>query len=195
MAGDWSSVCGFCQIVKDKVHALKSISFSEMLRECQRSTQEFMRSPLFAVDRDCQLLISGFDPNPRIVEASILQGKPKVELKASFGSIGWGANVASTLLSLREHHADMPLPYVAYLAYEAKRTAEKTGEVGEFTTLMIQSRGSEDYSDRAYLRIMNSLGKAHLEAIYSVLWKVPFAEVPELTPDFFHNLRAKQSLE
>jgi hypothetical protein len=83
----------------------------------------------------------------------------------------------------------MPLPYVAYLVYEAKRCSEKTGLVGKFTTLITHAPNVNNIKDKAYLKIMNELGKAHLEAVYAGLWNVPFAKLPELTPDFFHDLK------
>jgi len=194
MAGDWSSVRSLCSILKDRVQALTRLDSSEAARESQKAISQFLKSPLFDLDKDSQLLLSGFDGDiPCILEVSIMQGKSKVELKDSFGTIGWGGGVATTLLTLREHNAGMPLSYVAYLTYEAKRCAEKTGFVGRFTTLMTHAPNVKDIKDRAYLRIMNNLGEAHLEAVYAALWKVPFATIPDLTPDFFDDLKGKQS--
>jgi hypothetical protein len=127
-----------------------------------------------------------------IYAVSISDGNTRIELKDDLGVIGWGYTIASALLTLRECHRKLRLPYTAYLAYEAKRASEKTGFVGQFTALLIQAPGA-DIKDRAYLKIMSETGKAHLEAVYSGLWKIPFVTIPELTANFFLNLTEKQS--
>jgi hypothetical protein len=86
-----------------------------------------------------------------IYAVSISDGNTRIELKDDLGVIGWGYTIASALLTLRECHRKLRLPYTAYLAYEAKRASEKTGFVGQFTALLIQAPGA-DIKDRAYLK-------------------------------------------
>jgi hypothetical protein len=194
MAGNWSSVRAFCSILKDRIQHLKNPIFSNVVRESKGAINQFLKSPLFDPQENNQLLLSGFeDGSARIIEVSILRGKPKIDSKDSCGVIGSGANIAFTLLSLREHHINMPLSYVAYLVYEAKRCSEKTGYVGQFTTLMVQKPNVNDIKDKAYLRIMNSFGREHLETVYAGLRSIPFAKIPDLDPDFFIDLKEKQS--
>jgi hypothetical protein len=194
MAGNWSSVRAFCSILKERIQRVKNPIFSDVARESKGAINQFLKSPLFDPQENNQLLLSGFeDGSARILEVSIFQGKPKIESKDSCGVIGSGANIAFTLLSLREHHSNMTLPYVAYLVYEAKKASEKSGYVGQFTTLAVQIPNVNDLKDRAYLKLMNNFGKAHLETVYAGLWGIPFATIPDLTPDFFIDLKGQQS--
>lgn len=194
MVGDWSLVRSLRSILKDRIQNLGRVNFSDVVRESQNSVNQFLKSPLYDSDKECQLLLSGFDgSDPHILEVSIFHGKPKIESKDSFGAIGWGGNVAVTLLSLREHQSDMPLAYVAYLVYEAKRGSEKTGLVGPVTIISVQYPNISDIKDRAYMKIMGEAGLAQLEAYYRGLWRVPLITMPDLTPELFINTTKPQS--
>jgi hypothetical protein len=170
------------------------MDFAELLKQSKKSLAEFSQSALFDPLRNCQLLVSGFDNEfPYIIEVSILEGKRKVDVKDSFGAIGWGANVAFILLGQREHQADMSLTYASYLVYEAKRCSEKTGAVGAFTAMAVQHPNVSDFKDRAYVEFVNDKGISQLEAYYRSFWKVPFIEFPELKPEFFTSPKGSQS--
>lgn len=194
LAGDWSSAIGLNSILKERIQALPSVRMADLFTESESTVKRFMKSPLYDSKKEVQLLVSGFDNDmPHILEISIIQGTKKVELKHSFGVVGWGATIAATLLTLREHNEFMPLSYVAYLVYEAKRGSEKTGFVGRFTTLVVQSPNISDFKDKAYVQIMGEAGLAQLEAYYRGLWKIPFATLPDLTPEMFLNTKEPQS--
>lgn len=194
MAGDWSSAIGLNSTLKERIRTLSSVETADVLKESEAAVKQFMKSPLYDSNKEVQLLLSGFeDTTPCIVEISIIQGNKKVELKHSFGVVGWGTTIAATLLTLREHNESMPLAYVAYLVYEAKRASEKTGFVGRFTTLVVQSPNISDFKDKAYVKIMGEAGLAQLEAYYRGLWKIPVARFPDLTPEMFLNSKEPQS--
>jgi hypothetical protein len=193
LAGDWSSALGLNSILKERIQALPTLKIADLLRESQAAVRQFMKSPLYDSSKEVQLLLSGFEDSiPRILEVSIFKGKRRVDLKDSFGAIGWGGNVALTLLSLREHQSDMPLAYVAYLVYEAKRGSEKTGLVGPVTIITVQYPNISDIKDRAYVKIMGEAGLAQLEAYYRGLWKIPLITFPKLTDDMFINTKKPQ---
>jgi hypothetical protein len=192
MAGDWSSVRELCSILKKKIQALNKPKLGQIAEACQLSMDEVLLSPLFDVEKGSLLLVTGFENGlPKILEASLYEGKPKLIFKDSFGAIGWGGTIASVLLSLREHNIGIPLPYAAYLAYEAKRASEKTGAVGAITTLMIQAPPAWNDEQRVWVKIFSEQGKANLESLYRTLWKVPLMEFPDFTDDCFINLKGR----
>jgi len=194
MAGEWSGCMKLCDILKGRIQGLTKAGAGDIEHEGNTSIADFMKSPLYQTEAEYQVLLSGFESNlPFIYTISISQGTPKIESKQNFGVIGWGSTIATVLLTLRESHSTMPLPYVAYLVYEAKRASEKTGYVGRFTALAIQAPGPSEIKDKAYLKIMSETGKAHLEVVYSGLWQVPFAKIPDLEDDFFIDPTAKRS--
>jgi 20S proteasome alpha/beta subunit len=195
MAGDWSGVQGLCAILQRRVQEISGgISASSLAQEAQKAVAEFLKSPLYQSDGEYQLLISGFDSgNPAVLEVSIYPPPQNITLKfnSNFGAVGFGYAIATTLLTLRECNSTVPLSYGVYLAYEAKRASEKTGKVGKSTTLLIQAEMPSP-KDKAQVIIMNDKGKTHLESLYSTLWKIPVVDVPELSADFFTEVK-KQS--
>jgi hypothetical protein len=195
LAGEWSGISYFSSLLKTKIqkspHSLTDIKGVES--EVRSTISKFLGSSLYHGDEVYQMLLSGFIKGSAIIfDISIIEGVAKLYLRDSFGAIGSGSTIASILLRLREYHSSMPLPYATYLVYEAKRASEKEPTVGSYTTLAVQAPGP-DMKDRAYLRIMGETGKAHLEAVYSGLWRIPFAEIPEFRDDFFIDPTAKQS--
>jgi hypothetical protein len=193
LAGDWSGARGFCSVLKERVQNLPLVTTGDIENEARSAINEFMKSPLYQSRNEYQTILSGFVAGlPVILEASIHKGKPMISLGDSFMAIGYGATIASVLLTLRECTPHMPLPYAAYLAYEAKRCSEKTGFVGPFTALVVQAPYVPATKDKANVEIMNDLGKANLENIYSGVWKVPFVETPPLPPKFFLSLEEIQ---
>ncbi len=195
MAGDWSAVRILCSLLKDRIQAQTSVTLRNIMKESKEAVREFKRGPAFTQSDTTQLLISGFEgKEPHILSVSIFDGgKEQIELREPFGSIGSGFGVADILLSLRECRPDMPLPYVAYLVYEAKRSSEKLGSVGTFTTLSVHSPNITDLKDRAYVKVLSEVGIVQLEAYYRGLWKVPVATFPDFTEDFFIDLEAIRS--
>jgi hypothetical protein len=195
LAGGWSGAMYFRSLLKRIMQARQSApkQLEDIESVVQEAFEEFLESCFCEDDGAYEVLLSGFlDEGPVLVGVSVQQKKLGLTLGDSFLSIGSGSTIASTLLRLRECNPSMKLSYATYLVYESKRAAEHDGSVGRFTALAIQAPGA-GIRDRAYLKVMNEVGKAHLEAAYSGLWKVPFAEIPELTPAFFLDPAAPQS--
>jgi len=192
LAGEWSGVSYLASLLKARIQASPdspaTIEFIE--RESRASINAFLGSSLCHADECYQILLSGFIQDSAIImDISIVEGIPKVYLRDSFGAIGTGGTIASILLRLREYHPSLPLPYATYLVYEAKRSSEKEPTVGPYTALLLQAPGS-DLKDQAYLKMMSETGKAHLEAVYSGLWRIPFGKIPEFRDDFFDKPKA-----
>ena len=188
LAGEWGGVSYFCSLIREGVQDSPGpfASIRDIESQAKRATATFLKSSLCKTDQVYQLLLSGFlDKRPVLFTVSIFERNPKVELSDSFAVIGYGYTIASTVLKLREYHSGMPLSYASYLVYEAKRCSEKTGSVGHITALAIQAPGDVDVRDKAYVKIMNELGKANLESLYRGIWKVPFVEIPDLPAEFF----------
>ena len=110
LAGDWSSAIGLNSILKERIRELASVKIADLFTESESAVRQFIKSPLYDSKKEVQLLLSGFDNDiPQILEVSIIRGIKKVELKHSFGVVGWGTTIAATLLTLREHNESMPL--------------------------------------------------------------------------------------
>jgi len=188
LAGEWSGITGLCSTLKERVQNLSLVSTREIENVAKDAINEFLKSPRYQPKQPYQTILSGFVAEvPVVLEASVYEGKPRITLGDSFTTIGYGSTIASTLLTLRECNPMMALPYVTYLAYEAKRCSEKTGFVGRFTALAIQAPYVPATKDRAMVAIVNDVGKANLESMYAGFWKVPFVEIPDFPDDFFHS--------
>ncbi len=189
LAGEWSGVFYFNSLLRHNMQDRESAptKLSEVEDLIQDAIQEFCSSALHDEEQVYDVLISGFlQETPIVMDVRVQKPDPKFTLAEPFYAIGSGGNIASIILRLREYHSSMNLSYATYLVYESKRSAEHDGTVGRFTALAVQAPGSE-LKGRAYLKIMNELGKAHLEAVYAGLWSVPFATIPDFTPDFFDD--------
>lgn len=194
MAGHWSGIQEWTRILKGRIQkAPGPIASHKMAEYCQWSIGQFAKSSLYQNDQDYQLLISGFDSgNPVILKAGIYLQGTKVETAYELSAIGEGEIIGSAMLRQRQCHAGMPLSYVAYLAYEAKRASEKCGSVGHVTALAVQAPLDADDKERAGIAILNDKAAFLMESVYKHFWSVPCARVQELTPDFFIDPTKKQ---
>jgi hypothetical protein len=190
LAGEWSGLIHLSALLKERIqHLSEPIRSIEQIAKLTRSAlDEFKQSALYHEDGTYELLLSGFVLGvPAIIEAVISEDRPKVSLHDSCKAIGFGSVLADAIFTLRECHSKMRLSYSVYLAYEAKRASEKTGRVGQFTSLAIQYPHNADSKDRAQLAVMNPKGIANLDSLYRGVWKVPFATLPDPPADFFHT--------
>ena len=163
-----------------------------MQRYLKESADEFSESALCDSGRTYQLLLSGFCDGVPIMISGGLYPKPTGEgsffqgiLSDSFASIGSGSTMGTALLSARECNPTMTMEYVSYLVYEAKRSSERTGGVGEITQLMLHVAGAEETPDRATIAMFSDAGFGQLELYYRSLWKVPVARFPDFPEDYF----------
>jgi hypothetical protein len=197
LAGEWSGVKYLGSILISKIQNLSSAptSLKQIENEINSGLDEFIRSAFCEDDKRYETLLSGFIGNkPSIVQASVNEGHPKLQLNDSFAAIGYGYTVSSALLTLRECNFSMPLSYVTYLAYEAKKCSEKTGQVGAHTVLALQSLGPSP-KDKAHIKILSEVGKAALDVVHYNFWKVPFCEMPDFPERYFIDPTEKQSLQ
>lgn len=191
-ADDWGSVNHWKDNLKRRIQTQKTANVEQVARSVKESVDYFMKSVFCEPGKTYQLLLSGFSGTKAVIMASSLWPSENrhsltVTMNESFACIGSGGAVASALLSARECYGQMPIEYVSYLVYEAKRTSEKTGGVGAITVLALHSPGAEETVDRAMVVVSTEACKAQLEVYYRGLWKVPVVTYPDFPPEFFTN--------
>jgi hypothetical protein len=197
LAGEWSGVNYLSDLVRKKVEetSLAPDDVTSIAEKVRERLKVFMRSAFYQKTETYQLLLSGFVRySPQLIYVSIYENKTEISLSGSFGVIGSGSHVASSILSLRECNESFPVQYALYVAYEAKRCSEKTGYVGRFTTLLVQAPGSPETKDRMVGAVMGQLGLESLSDLYRRFWRVPFTnllEIPEFPAEFFANPKVR----
>jgi 20S proteasome alpha/beta subunit len=192
MAGGWGNVNHWKDHLKRRIQSPKRANI-EQIGNCLRESADYFSKSVFCESmQSYQLLISGFSEKevPTIMSASLNptdDGKHSlmISINDSFGCIGSGATVAFSLLTARECHCKMPMEYVSYLVYEAKRHSEKTGSVGKVTLLSLQSPCVGNAIDQANLGFFSNTGMEQLEVFYNTFWKVPFINLPAFPGQYF----------
>lgn len=189
MAGDWSNVCQWKDRLKREIQS--EAANLDRVAECIKNSAEYFAKSIFCEPgKSYQLLLSGFPNGKRTILSANLYPLKKghsltVAPSDSFAGIGSGYAVASAMLSARECHGMMPLEYILYLVYEAKRISEKTGSVGARTVMALHLPGHEETIDRAGVVLISKSGLKRLEGYHRESWKVPFRTFPRLDSDFY----------
>jgi hypothetical protein len=193
MAGDWGNVIHWKDHLKRRIQTPKAASVERVGRCIKESADYFMNSVFCEPGRVYELLLSGFSNEEPVIIAARIEPLEagshalRVTVSYSFACIGSGSVISNALLTARECHAQMPLEYVSYLVYEAKRGSEKSGGVGEVTVLLIHGSGvgAEETVDKASVMMLNEAGHKHFARLYWEIWKPEFATFPKLPKEFW----------